>query len=142
MRRKKGNEGFTLIEVMLASAIALLIFLVMFEALFFARRVAAENKLRLAADSLAYDLTIELFNRELDWFEKLNVSQEWTESGVFEQGTNTVWTGAVTYQRSVLPQGSPATNWVVATTLQWADAYGASHNLPQPLVVYRQRNNR
>ncbi|MBP5510532.1 MAG: prepilin-type N-terminal cleavage/methylation domain-containing protein [Kiritimatiellae bacterium] len=142
MRTRQRNEGFTLVEVMLASAVALLIFLVMFEALFFARRVAAENKLRLAADSLAYDLTVDLFNRDLEWFEMLNVTQEWTENGVLAQGTNTLWTGEVTYQRSVLPQGSPATNWVVTTTLQWTDAYDRSHGLPEPLVVYRQRNNR
>lgn len=142
MRKKQGNEGFTLVEVLLASAVALLIFLVMFEALFFARRVAAENKLRLAADSLAYDLTVELFNRELSWFEKLNVSDVWEDRGELPQGTNTLWAGEVTYQRSVLPQGSPATNWIVTTSLQWTDAYDRPHGLPQPLVVYRQRNNR
>lgn len=67
VKKTRSASGFSLVEFMFASSLALLLFLVMLEALFFFRRNAALVKGRLAADAIAYDMALELFNRKTEW---------------------------------------------------------------------------
>ncbi len=65
----RARGGFTLVEVVFASAIALLLFLSLFETLSVCQRMAANIKWRLAADALAYDLAWDTFNKQVAWFD-------------------------------------------------------------------------
>ncbi|MEG1552781.1 MAG: hypothetical protein RR133_06590 [Kiritimatiellia bacterium] len=56
----------TIIEVVIASAMVLLMTLSMLEGLMFCRRMVAENSARLTADALAWDLLWKTFNMDYD----------------------------------------------------------------------------
>lgn len=135
--------GFTLVETMFASTIALFLFLVMLESLFFCRRSAANLKWRLAADALAYDTAMEVFNRKTSWFEA-NVTSATSAWTAVPAERTSAWLrpdGAYCYV-GVFPDASPATSWKIVTDVVWPLPNGGSQRLPTPCVVRRYRSER
>lgn len=132
-----------MVEVMFASAIALLLFLVLFETLMVCQRLAADIKWRMAADTLAYDLAWETFNKQTAWFDTrvTAATAEWAE--VPAERTS-VWypEGKAYYFRSVTPFGVPASNWVIKTNVQWPRPGGGSSRLPHDYEIVRFRSDR
>jgi len=135
--------GFTLFEVVFASAISLLLFLVLFEALLFCRRGAANLKWRLAADALAYDVAWETFNRKTSWFED-NYAVDHTEWRTVAEDRTSAWLAGqhATYCLSVLPVGTPVTHWQIITDVVWPLPDGGWGRLPTPYVIERHRVER
>lgn len=139
--RKKGESGFTLVEVMLASAIGVLAFLVLFESLIVCQHLAAENKWRLAADGVAYDLTMDVFTRPVSWFE--NTNNYARLSGAVPKERASVWYpgGDVTFTQfvdatNVFPAASSvADGWVIRTCVQWPGFNGVTRSSPVYQVV-------
>lgn len=139
--RKKGESGFTLVEVMLASAIGVLAFLVLFESLIVCQHLAAENKWRLAADGIAYDLTMDVFAKPLSWFENTN-NYARLSSEVPRERTS-VWypSGDVSFTQfvdttNVFPTASSvADGWVIRTSVQWPGFNGVTRSSPVYQVV-------
>jgi prepilin-type N-terminal cleavage/methylation domain-containing protein len=141
---KADNQaGFTLTEVMFASAITLLLFLVLFETLSVCQRLAANVKWRLAADALAYDVAWETFNKQTAWFDtRVTAAQaEWRE--VPKERTS-VWyaDGKAYYFRSITPSGVPASNWVIRTNVQWPLPGKGNARLARDYEVVRFRADR
>lgn len=128
---------------MFASAIALLLFLILFETLTVCQRLAANVKWRLAADALAYDLAWETFNKQTAWFDtRVTVAQAgWHE--VPAERTS-VWyaSGKAYYFRSITPNGVPASNWVIRTNVQWPLPGSGSAQLGRDYEVVRFRCDR
>ena len=116
------KRGFTLVEVMFASAISLLLFLTMLESLTVFQRMASSAKWQLAADAIAFDTVWEKFNLYTtpqafsDAFPK--ATNKWENILAAESG---VWYGNLTAQKywEVTPIGVPASNWVIRATVRW-----------------------
>lgn len=141
-RKKRVAHGFTLVEVMFASSIALLLFLVLFEALMVCQRMAAKVKWRLAADLVAYDVAWDTFNRQLAWFDTqvTNAQAAWTP---LPSERTSVWVGGTAYvYLSITPSGIPTTNWVIRTNVQWPLPNGGYERLPDDYCVVRYRTDR
>lgn len=139
----RAEGGFTLIEVVFASAIMLLLFLVMLETLFFCSRSAANLKWRLAADALAYDVAWDIFNRKTTWFEaNATLPQaEWRQ--VPAERTSAWLNGQPAYYcQSIIPVGTPATHWQIITDVQWPLPNGQAARLPHRCVIERHRVDR
>lgn len=62
MRTRQNRAGITLVEVMIASAVLLLVSLSLFEGLIVSARIAKENSEYLAADAYAFDIAWRVFN--------------------------------------------------------------------------------
>lgn len=141
--RSRLNGGFTLVEVMFASSIALTLILVLFETLSLCRNMAADIKWRLAADALAYDLAWETFNKQTVWFEKkiVTATAEWKQVPVER---TSVWLpgGEAFYFRSITPDGVPPTRWIIKTNIQWPLPGNTAARLPQDYEVIRYRCDR
>jgi len=137
------RSGFTLIEVIFASTMALFLFLVMLEALFFCRRSAANLKWQLAADALAYDAAMEIFNRQTTWFEANVTGATAAWSKVPEERTSVWIEGREAFLfKGIYPDASPATSWRIVTDVRWPLPDGKSRTLSKPCVVERHRANR
>ncbi len=137
-----GKRGFTLVEVMFASAVAMLLFLSLFETLSVCQRMAADLKWRLAADELAYDKAWEVFNYRTEWFNGCtSASSVWYE---VPSDRTSVWYagGKAYYNLSITPVGLPISNWVIRTTVKWPLPTGSYASLPQDYRVVRMRNER
>ena len=63
----RGQAGFSLVEVMVASGILLVVVLTIYESVLFCNRVAYDVKSRLAAEAIAFDTAWELYNKQLRW---------------------------------------------------------------------------
>lgn len=141
-RTEQDRQGFTLVEVMFASSIALLLFLSLFETLSVCQRMAADLKWRLTADALAYDKAWEVFNYKTEWFNGYtSASSAWY---VVSSDQTSVWYagGKAYYNLSITPVGSPISNWVIRTTVKWPLPSGSYAALPQDYRVVRMRNER
>jgi len=140
------RSGFTLIEVVLASAISLLLFLVLFEALMVSQRMAANLKWRLAADSIAFDKAWEVFNRQLTWFEnEVTASQiSWTDVSLDQTSafTSNSKMKAAQVMLWITPNGSPSSNWVIQTSVRWPLPGSGYAELPKYYELTRTRNDR
>ena len=66
---RSRSSGFSLVELVFTSSIGLMLILVLFESLLFCRRTAADMRCRLAADTLAFDVAWDVFNRQTQWFD-------------------------------------------------------------------------
>ena len=144
--------GFTLSEVMVASAVVVVLALTFFEAVIFLNRMAYDVKSRLAADAVAFDTAWRTFNRPLSWFEK--------EGSEFVGGLTTItpldrsvsdaWgdrSSQVLVRQMVLPQGVPATNWVITVNVEWPRASAGAgtarvETFREPYTISRMRTNR
>lgn len=143
MRMKQNDysmrRGFTVIEFMIASSIVMLLFLAGIEALLFYRRVAADIRWRIAANTIAYDTAWEVFNRPTTWFETINVATgRWTV--VTTNQTSAFGAGQAMSWFSVTPVGIPVTHWIIQSDVVWNRlTMGGEGRLAQPLVIERQR---
>ena len=138
------RQGFTLVEVMFASMIALLLTLVLFETFSVCQRIAADIKWRLAADALAYDLAWETFNRQTSWFVD-SIKEDAAEWAEVPAERTSVWYkggGEAYYMRSITPVGEPITHWVIRTNVQWPVPGGGSVRLPDDYVIERYHADR
>lgn len=135
--------GFTLTEFLFASTLALLLFLIMLEALFFCRRSAANIKWRLAADALAYDIALERFNLKTDWFESNATTAQADWKPVPAERTS-VWLNGqpAYYYCAIIPVGTPAAYWQILVDVQWPLLDGRTARLPQPYLMERHRADR
>jgi prepilin-type N-terminal cleavage/methylation domain-containing protein len=138
-----SRGGFTLIEVMLASAISLLLLMSLLETLSACRRMAANVKWRLAADALAYDTAWAYFNEQTTWFDEHfpEAQAKWetvpaarTSVWLDQQRASLYW--------SVTPVGVPTTKWVIRTNVQWPLPNGGFSKLPNDYVIERYRADR
>ena len=66
MTMKGARGGFTLVEVMLAGAIAVLMTLALMEGLVVAAKISHENSELLAADAFAWDTAWKWLNKSYD----------------------------------------------------------------------------
>jgi len=136
--------GFTLVEVMFASSITILLFMILFETLLTCRRMATAMKWRLAADAIAYDNAYEVFNRPLTWFDEVatNAIGDWVE---IPTSRSTAWgQGQAFAFWSVTPNGIPATNWTIRTDVSWESlnlSVGGTR-LPRDYELVRHRTGR
>lgn len=132
-------------EVVFASSISLLLFLVLLDTLSFCRRSAANLKWRLAADAFAYDQAWEFFNKKTSWFESeaMFASSEWKP--VPEERT-TAWLSGqpepARYNLSITPIGSPVTHWQISTSVQWPLPEGGWGEMTEPYIIERHRVDR
>lgn len=136
--------GFTLVEVMFASTVSLLLFLVLLESLTVCQRMAANIKWRLAADAIAYDTAWKIFNEQTEWFEtRFNAEGQATWEAVPVE-TSSVWYGgqAASVYWSVTPVGMPTGKWSIRTNVQWPVPGGRSERLPADYVIERCRAER
>ncbi|MDD4102123.1 MAG: hypothetical protein PHU80_05760 [Kiritimatiellae bacterium] len=127
LRKTRPASGFTLVEFVFASSLALLLFMVMLEALFFCRRNAALVKGRLAADAFAYDLALDLFNRKTEWFEQ-NASTNIAEWFSLPPERTSAWSysdrSASAFYWIAPSGGTPPSQWTIVTDVQWPLAGG------------------
>ena len=77
----KARRGVTLVEVMLAGAIAVLFTLALMEGLIVAAKLSNENSQLLAADAYAWDMAWKWFNKKYDDLVTTDVN------GIIYQGT-------------------------------------------------------
>ncbi len=138
-----GRSGFTLTETVFASSLALFLFLVMLEALFFCRRSAANLKWQLAADALAYDTAMDVFNRKTSWFEANATTAISTWSLIPAERTS-VWFAddKAYYYVGIFPDASPANSWKIVTDVAWPLPNGGSQRLRSPCIIERRRVDR
>ena len=137
------NSGFTLVEVMFASALALLLILSLFETISFCRRASANVKWRLAADAIAFDEAWEMFNKQTEWFDT-SVPTAQAEWITIDADRTDVWNGnnSAYLFRSIIPDGVPAKKWTIRTNVQWPSFNGSFKRLPREYEVVRYRNDR
>lgn len=149
-RRKKRSPfsdsrtgGFTLVEVMFASTIALFLFLTLLETMSMCMRMAANVKWRLAADVIAYDEAWDKFNQSTAWFD-LEFSTAKANWEVVSTNQAPVWYGGGTAFKfwSVTPVGVPVSNWIIRTNVQWPIPGGQVAQLPNDYVIERYRVDR
>lgn len=143
-RLKCGRRGgFTLIEVLFASAISLLLLLSLLETLSVCRRMAANVKWRLAADALAYDTAWEYFNEQTSWFDAQFPEAKAKWETVPTERTS-VWfdNKPASLYWSVTPVGVPTTKWVIRTNVQWPLPGGGFGILPNDYLIERYRADR
>jgi len=122
VKKTRSASGFSLVEFMFASSLALLLFLVMLEALFFFRRNAALVKGRLAADAIAYDMALELFNRKTEWFEQnapTNIAEWFALSPERTSAWSNSYLNASAFYWVAPSGGTPPTQWTIVTDVQW-----------------------
>ena len=141
-------RGFSLVELVFTSSIGLMLILVLFESLLFCRRTAADMRCRLAADTLAFDVAWDVFNRQTQWFDT-NASDpadfpiRW---GWVPATRATAFAGVSTNDiqcfLSVRPNGTPITSWEIMTDVRWRQPNGGWVQLPQPYRLERHRVNR
>lgn len=131
----RGRDGFSLIEVMVASGILLVLVLSIYESVLFCNRVAYDVKARLAAEAIAFDTAWELYNLPLDWLKKYARTPLPPDPSGWKfvnPEDYDAWGGLsdeVLVRWMVLPQGSPPTNWVIYTNVQWPNAMGGGHSM-------------
>ena len=139
----KTNCGFTLVEVMVASALVLLLFTTLFKTISFCNKSSSNIKWRLAADAIAFDEAWLIFNRQTEWFDTtITAAQaEWVR---LDADRTSVWYGdkGAYLFRSITPHGIPASNWVIRTSLQWPVAHGGFEQLPSDYEIVRHRCDR
>ena len=141
--RRAKQGGFTLVEVMLASAISLLLLMSLLETLSACRRMAADVKWRLAADALAYDTAWAYFNEQTAWFdERFPEAQAKWETVPADR--TSVWFDKqlASLYWSVTPVGVPTTKWIIRTNVQWPLPGGGFSKLPDDYVIERCRADR
>lgn len=140
---RRTKDGFTLVEVIFASTLTMLLFLVLLETLSVCRRIAADIKWRLAADALAYDVAWDVFNRKTSWFEA-NATQAQAAWLAVPTNRTSVWVNGqkAYYYQAVIPVGTPATHWQIIADVQWPLPDGGAARLSQPYVVERHRADR
>lgn len=150
VRGRKGRigradcAGFTLTEVVFASAILVLLFLVLFQTLLVCQRMGANIKYRLAADAVAFDLAWDIYNRPLSWFQTntVTISNNWNLDA---SGMSTVWSRGkafVLYTVTPAPLTGATSNWVISTSVKWTPPWGGENALPQGYTITRTRNTR
>lgn len=145
---RSRSSGFSLVELVFTSSIGLMLILVLFESLLFCRRTAADMRCRLAADTLAFDVAWDVFNRQTQWFDT-NASDpadfpiRW---GWVPATRATAFAGVSTNDiqcfLSVRPNGTPITSWEIMTDVRWRQPNGGWVQLPQPYRLERHRVNR
>lgn len=143
VRRRRASEGFTLLEVVLASAILFLAFLMLFDGLLFCRRMAARLKWRLAADAIAQDIAWSVFSRKTEWFQNdaAAVAPGWH---VVPAEMSSAWNGSeeVFYFLAIVPSNSPPTSWSIETDVQWLTFGGGTARLAVPCRLERHPTER
>ena len=131
----RGRAGFTLVEVMVASGILLVVVLTIYESVLFCNRVAYDVKSRLAAEAIAFDTAWELYNLPLSWLKKHAVNPLPSDPSGWRfvnPEDYDAWGGLsdeVLVRWMILPQGSPPTNWVICTNVQWPNATRGGHSM-------------
>lgn len=118
----RSRRGFTLVESMMASSLALLLFMTMLEALLYCRRNAAHIKGRLAADAFAYDLALDLFNRKTEWFSQnapTNIARWFTVPPEQTSAWSYSDRNASAFYWVAPSGGTPPTRWNIMTDVQW-----------------------
>ncbi len=139
--------GFTLIEVVLASALGLMLMLALYEGLLFCRRSAANIRYHLAADAVAFDTVWDVFNRKTDWFDS-NVGAGISEWKALPAERSTAFISepgrAPSFFLQIDPvfSGSSPPHWTITVDVQWPITSGAWRRLPQRFVVDRYRVDR
>ena len=138
-----NNSGFTLVEVMFASALALLLILSLLQTIMFCNRKSSDIKWRLAADAIAFDETWEIFNRQTEWFDT-EVTEAQADWIAIDADRTSVWYGNKTAYllRSITPYGVPASNWVIRANVVWPIQFGSYKRLPTDYEIVRCRSDR
>lgn len=156
------REGFTLVEVLVASALTSFLFLAVFGSLVFCRKAVAGIRLRAAAECLAADKMDELFNRPLLWFDDIPASGVVQSWDLVPATLRRAYFGSAAYGAdagddsasfsipddvrlfySVIPTGNPAEYWTITVDAAWdMDSGGVSGRLASPLVMRRYRVKR
>ncbi len=142
------RSGFSLVELVFTSSIGLLLILVLFESLLFCRRSAANMRCRLAADTFAFDVAWDVFNRQTQWFDNnasnpSNFPVMWTWLPATRAAAFTgVSTNDVQCFLSIRPNGTPVTSWEITTDVRWRHPNSAWIRLPQPYRLERHRADR
>ncbi len=141
---KTDRGGFTLVEVMVASGLALLLTLAIFESVLYCNRLAYDVKSRLAADAIAFDTVWEMFNRQLEWFDgQVFATSSWTSLDTENYDAWGVNGSQVFVFSAVIPQGLPPTNWLLRANVEWPDLSGGGvKTLPRDYEVIRARTQR
>lgn len=126
--KNNGRTGFTLTEVMVASALVVVLALMFFESTLFLNRMSYDVKTRLAADAIAYDEVWDLYNARLSWFEDGRY-RNLVELYSLPEGVTDVWGGRhgeVLLNRRVTPQPGTGftTNWVIDVKITWPELSG------------------
>jgi len=144
-RPARASSGFTLVEVMFASSLGLLLFLVLFETLLFCRRSAANLRWQLTADALAFDAAWDVLNRKTEWFD-LNATPTAFPAGWQavppDRSSAFLRTGTPAYYLEVQPMGRPVTHWQIIANVQWPLPNGGARRLAQPYILERHRADR
>ena len=145
----RGRAGFSLVEVMVASGILLFLVLTIYESVLFCNRVAYDVKSRLAAEAIAFDTAWELYNLPLPWLKKYArapLPPDVSGWKFVDPEDYDVWgarSGEVLVRWMILPQGSPPTNWVICTNVQWPNGTGGGHSmLPKDFRLERSKTDR
>ncbi len=167
-RQSKGKnarrEGFTLVEVLIASALTSFLFLAVFGSLVFCRKAVADIRLRAAAECLAADKMDELFNKPLMWFVDVpttGIVQSWD---LVPYSLRQAYFGSTAYDSSgadssatfsapaevrlfysVIPHGDPIDYWTITVDVAWAtnsDSAQGTGQLSSPLVMRRYKVKR
>jgi hypothetical protein len=142
------RSGFSLVELVFTSSISLVLILVLFEALLFCRRSAAHMRCRLAADTYAFDVAWDVFNRQTRWFDNnadnpTNFPATWTQIQAARAAAFAgISTNDIQCFLSVRPNGTPITSWEIVTDVRWRQPNGGWVQLPQPYRLERHRVNR
>lgn len=140
-----GRAGFTLVETLVASGVAMLLSLTIFETVLFCNRVAYDVKSRLTADAIAFDTVWELYNRPLSWFENQAAQpvSMWEPVDVNVYDTWGDRSGQTFVFWSVTPVGRPPTRWVLRANVMWPDiSVTGVRQLPQDYEIVRAHTNR
>ena len=159
------RKGFTLVEVLVASALTSFVFIAVFSSLVFCRKAVADIRVRAAAQNLAADKLDELFNKPLMWFvdevPSTGLVQAWD---LVPAALRSAYFGAAAYDAgntdgsaafsvpgevrlfySVIPHGSPVDYWTITVDASWAMEPGSgsgSGRLSSPLTMRRYRTKR
>ncbi|MFO7937807.1 MAG: prepilin-type N-terminal cleavage/methylation domain-containing protein [Kiritimatiellia bacterium] len=137
------NSGFTLIELMFASSLALLLILTLFESIATCRNICNSIKWQLAADEIAFDEAWEIFNRHTEWFET-SVPAAQSDWSVVDSQMTSVWHGGqqAYLLRSITPLGMPANRWVIRTNVAWPVGNGNYKALTTDHTIIRYQSDR
>ncbi len=136
--RRFPRAGFTLVEVLVASALTAFVFVAVFSSLVFCRKSVADIRVRAAAECLAADKMAEIFNKPLLWFNDIPAAglvQSWDaipaavrqayfgnaayNASSADSSATFSSPGEVRLFTSVIPGGSPVDHWTITVDVAW-----------------------
>jgi hypothetical protein len=157
--RPSRKGGFSLVEVLVASALTAFVFVAVFSSLVFCRKAVADIRIRAAAECLAADKMDEIFNKPLLWFADLPSSglvHSWDpipdslqqayfgfaayDASASDASASFAAPGEVRLFYSVIPGGTPVDHWAITVDVAWSMNSGSdteSGRLSSPLHLSR-----